>query len=270
MPPFLVNYFPKHTLLALALGLLAACPLFAQVETHTGSFFELHYSDAHAEDARIVAAQLEDARALLENYFGVAATTRLLDPVDCSVLLHPQAQYPLEPGRVLLESGIRHDRPFADVHLLAHSAYPPKARDNSEKELDNQRSLLLGKLATVLLERYVNDKGSSWSLGQSPAWFQAGYPTYLAYVLGGNVAIFDDFAAQARHDKVLNPKSGAIHNDLLAGTLMVKYLHEQYGAEQLRVFLQSTGSFDQCFIEAFDMHPNGLARKVAYELFYNR
>jgi len=208
--------------------------------------YRLFYRPEFEQDAQQVRRLLDAAITSLKKEFADFPMDELLR-VDCAIYLHPKGTDKASESFASITTSVKDGGQYvAAIHLLAPSAYDPSYRSNVNEPPgdDHFSKLIMHEYSTILLERITRSKRAGWSFFSAPRWFTDGYEEYLGLMLSSPRNRTDVLAKYlARHKDSPGRIDFAfgigVENDYIDGALLLLFMHEVFGKQQVHDLLRS-------------------------------
>lgn len=192
-------------------------------------------------------AALREGAAALDRYFDDEQLSGALHAATVRVFVHATANEYASDTLATARSGTRDGRAatyFADIHLLAPSAYTPGLETSigEPKEGAYFARLAIHELSTVPLELVTRLKPEGWGLRTAPPWFVQGFQEYLGMTCApdGHAALERRIALVASEpDRVDDAFGLEVRDPYATGAVLVHFLHDRYGGDAVRAVLRS-------------------------------
>lgn len=222
--------------------------------------FQLVYSPEQV-DAEQVASYAENCLSFLKSYFSGLSPQNPLQNAEIRIHVHPFPVPEANESTATLNTETKGEIYTADLHLLSPSLHGP-----SRQKASYQKYLIGHELSTIFLDRITRSKPKGWRFHSAPSWFVQGYEEYLG-LLCTDEEYRNGTLERRREDLALRPDSLAAGWDKVEkvyedGSLLVHFLHEEFGKEKMAGLLRSSkNSFEEALADGLEVSREGLEER---------
>jgi hypothetical protein len=210
-----------------------------------GGTVTFHHLAAHAADAERFRGWVAETHAALAKAFpeaDVGATMQ--SPVACHVWLMPAPTGPVAAGRTRSSTSYGSRGNWCEIYFLAPAAMTDADRCctvvGEPRDESYFRKVVAHEYGGIFLHRQ-NRMHAGWRFGSAPLWFVQGYEEWLALQLASEhsrTVTFEKYKALVADDPDRIGFFG-VANEYTDGTVLVAFLHEEFGAAKVRAVLRS-------------------------------
>ncbi len=205
--------------------------------------------DVPASDRELLDRALRTGAESLEAYFDDDALNTTLRLLSIRVVIHAEPDELANEYTATTRSGFANDAAGsydAEIHMLAPSAHPQGLTTSIGEPKDRAyfERLAVHELSTVPLELATRIKSEGWRLRTAPAWFVQGYEEYLGMTCApgdaGKAALARRTAMVVNDPHQVDDSFGLdVRDPYATGAVLIRFMHEQYGAAGVRRVLSS-------------------------------
>lgn len=202
-----------------------------------------------ASDRELLDRALKTGAKSLEAYFDDETLNTTLRSLSIRVVIHAEPNEAANEFTATTRSGFENDSAasyYAEIHMLAPSAHPEGLTTSIGEPKDRAyfERLAVHELSTVPLELATRIKGDGWRLRSAPAWFVQGYEEYLGMTCApgdaGKAALARRTAMVVADPHQVDDSFGLdVRDPYATGAVLIRFMHEQYGAARVRRVLSS-------------------------------
>ncbi|MEJ7733918.1 MAG: hypothetical protein WKG00_32580 [Polyangiaceae bacterium] len=188
-------------------------------------------------------------------------------PIACHVWLMPAPAGGVAAGRTRSATADGKDGSYCEIYFLTPSAMTDADRCctlvGEPRDESYFRKMVAHEYGGIFLQRQ-NRMDAGWRFGSAPLWFVQGYEEWLALQLASEhsrTVTFEKYKALVANSPDRIGFFG-VANEFTDGTVLVAFLHDEFGTAKVRAVLRSKKkSFAEALEAELGVNAEGLLQR---------